>query len=83
MLLLLSTLLLVTLSKFNMNLRKIVEEAVREVKQELKVGEVEIDIVEIVEGAVQSTGVDLEKIGEEGVKKIAKESAKAALSKVV
>ncbi|MBU2545486.1 hypothetical protein KKC65_03510 [Patescibacteria group bacterium] len=66
-----------------MNLRKIVEEAVREVKQELKVGEVEIDIVEIVEGAVQSTGVDLEKIGEEGVKKIAKESAKAALSKVV
>jgi len=66
-----------------MNLRKIVEQAVQEVKQELKVGEIEIDIVKIVEEAVQSTGVDLEKIGEEGVKKVAKASAKAALSKLL
>lgn len=66
-----------------MNLKKIVEQAVQEVKQELKVGEVEIDIVKIVEEAVQSTGVDLEKVGEEGIKKIAKASAKAALSKVL
>ena len=66
-----------------MNLRKIVEQAVQEVKEELKVGEVEIDIVKIVEEAVQSTGVDLEKIGEEGVKKVAKASAKAAFSKLL
>jgi len=66
-----------------MNLKKIVEQVVQEVKQELKVGETEIDIVKIVEEAVQSTGVDLEKVGEEGIKKIAKASAKAALSKLL
>lgn len=66
-----------------MNIRKIVEEAVLEVKQELKAGEVKIDIVEIVEEAVQSTGIDLEKVGEEGIKEIAKKSAKAAFSKIL
>jgi len=76
----------------NIDFKKItqiaVDEVVAELKQEMDNEKIDeavktIDAVNMVAGVVQSTikdiGADPEKLGEEAIKQIAKESAKAAI----
>ena len=76
----------------NIDFKKIaqvaVDEVVAELKQEMDNGKIDeavkaIDavnmIAEVVQNTIKDIGADPEKLGEQGIKEIAKESAKAAI----